>query len=410
MRSDLDGLMAERNLDAFIIPGTEGHSPQRDYMTGGVHASAMVVKKRGEAPILIVNHMEIDEAKKSGLTVMTLDDFHYSEIVTKHGRVSAATRKALWEQYIEKLGIQGRLTLYGSTDIQYVLNIIDLLKTHFAGRLEIVLDETPDIFAIASETKDEQELEKLRESGRRTSLVMRQVRDWISGHRADNGQVVDAEGKPLTIGTVKRYLRLCLLEQDMEDGGVTIFAQGHDAGVPHSRGEADDILRPGEAIIFDLFPYPIGGGYYHDTTRTWCPGFAREDVQKAYDLVKDVYFRSLEGVELGRPTKEIATKVCEWFEAAGHPTRKSTPNTTEGYTHSLGHGIGLAIHEEPGVSPASADSMVFKAGNVVTIEPGLYYPSKGYGVRIEDSLYLDEAGQLHNLTDIPYDLIVPLNG
>jgi Xaa-Pro aminopeptidase len=54
--------------------------------------------------------------------------------------------------------------------------------------------------------------------------------------------------------------------------------------------------------------------------------------------------------------------------------------------------------------------MVFKAGNMVTIEPGLYYPDKGYGIRIEDTVYLDENGDLHNLTDCPYDLVIPLEG
>jgi Xaa-Pro aminopeptidase len=205
-------------------------------------------------------------------------------------------------------------------------------------------------------------------------------------------------------------VRLILLEHDLEDAEGMIFAQGRDGGVPHSRGEADEILRPGEAIVFDLFPRPVGGGYFHDVTRTWSLGHAREDVQRDFNLVLDVFHRSLEAVEIGRPTREAATQVCEWFESAGHPTQLSSPGTTEGYVHSLGHGLGLNVHEAPGISHQSPEKTVFKAGNVVTIEPGLYYPDKGYGIRVEDTVYIDESGHLHNLTNFPYDLVVPLEG
>jgi Xaa-Pro aminopeptidase len=86
------------------------------------------------------------------------------------------------------------------------------------------------------------------------------------------------------------------------------------------------------------------------------------------------------------------------------------PGTDTGYVHSLGHGIGLNVHESPGISHQSPEKTVFKAGNVVTIEPGLYYPDRGYGIRVEDSVYIDENGHLHNLTNFPYDLVIPLDG
>jgi Xaa-Pro aminopeptidase len=210
---------------------------------------------------------------------------------------------------------------------------------------------------------------------------------------------------------VKRYVRRQLMEHELEDGAHgMIFAQGRDAGVPHSRGEDYDVLKPGESIIFDIFPRPIGGGYHHDMTRTWCLGYAREDVQQAYNTVMDVFWRSLEGVQINEPTRKLARQVCEWFETSGHATRLNTPTTTEGYIHALAHGIGLNIHETPVASHLSAETTIFQGGNLVTIEPGLYYPSKGYGVRVEDTIYVDEAGQIHNFTDCPYDLVIPLNG
>ncbi len=411
MKSDLDRLMAERQITAFFIPDSEGENIYRDYLTGGIHANPFILKKQGEAPILIVSGMERDEAAKSGLTVLTYEEIGRMELIKKHGRGTDAELAAFYHLLLEKFDIAGQITLYGTASMQYTLRLLGiLLSPELNEKIQVIRDRTPDIFEVAAETKDADELEKMREVGKLTGAAMQLTRDWISTHRVENKQVVDAAGKPLTIGDVKRFLRLKLLEFGLEDGGVTIFAQGRDAGVPHSRGEADEILRPGESIVFDLFPRTIGGGYYHDMTRTWALGYAREDVQEAYQQVLSVFHRSLEGIEIGQPTNRIDREVCQLFESAGHPTKMSTPETHDGYVHSLGHGLGLRVHESPAISQYAPDNIVFKAGHVLTIEPGLYYPSQGYGVRIEDTVYLDEHGQLINLTDCPYDLIVPLNG
>jgi Xaa-Pro aminopeptidase len=408
MRSDLDRLMAERHIDAFIIPPIEAKSTPRDYLTGGAKADAVVVKKQGEVPILIVNLMEREEAAKSGLAVMTYDDFNVEAIYRQHGRGTRAAWAAIWLSIFEKLSLQGRVTFYGMVDIQRSMGLLRVVQERLGGHVEVILDELPDIFDLAYETKDAEELEKMRDVGRRASEVMRVTRDWLSSHRAVNGQIVNVEGKPLTIGAVKRYVRYQLLERDLEHTKDMIFAQGRDCGLPHSVGESDEILRPGESLIFDLFPRCLNTSYYHDTTRTWSLGYAREELERDFQTVRDIYFRSLEGILLGRPTHELGKQVCEWFEAAGHATRLNTPQTQEGYIHALGHGLGLEVHESPTIGHNTIDSMIFRAGNMVTIEPGLYYPSKGYGVRIEDTVYVDEAGQIHNLTDCPYDLVIPL--
>ncbi len=87
----------------------------------------------------------------------------------------------------------------------------------------------------------------------------------------------------------------------------------------------------------------------------------------------------------------------------------STPGTPEGYVHSLAHGVGLNVHEAP-YFPTRAARYWLQRGNVFTVEPGLYYPSRGYGIRIEDTVYLNEAGSLESLTDCPYDLVIELKG
>jgi Xaa-Pro aminopeptidase len=99
--------------------------------------------------------------------------------------------------------------------------------------------------------------------------------------------------------------------------------------------------------------------------------------------------------------------VCEFFEERGHPTVLHTPGTAEGYVHSLAHGLGLNVHEAP-YFPTTFEAYKLQPGNVFTVEPGLYYPDRGYGVRVEDTVYLNEKGELEVLTDCPYDLVVEL--
>ena len=108
--------------------------------------------------------------------------------------------------------------------------------------------------------------------------------------------------------------------------------------------------------------------------------------------------------------REYQLMTCDYYESKGHKTVRSHPGTEEGYVHGLGHGIGLEIHEGPNFSHAQGEDKVLLPGHVVTIEPGLYYPSRGYGVRVEDAVAYNEAGELIWLTDYPYDLVIPMKG
>ena len=232
--------------------------------------------------------------------------------------------------------------------------------------------------------------------------------DFISIHQEKDGEVVNIADVPLTIGAVKSFIRRELLDRGLEDTGM-IFAQGRDGGYPHSRGQEDMVLRMGEAIVFDLFPRELGGGYHHDVTRTWCIGSASDELQDVYDTVQEAFDIAVETFGLNKPTKLMQDAVLDYFEGKGHPTLRTNPEGGKGYVHSLGHGIGLNVHENPRITHLT-DKDVFEIGNVITIEPGLYYPEKGYGVRIEDALYIDASGELITLTDFHKEFVLPLSG
>jgi Xaa-Pro aminopeptidase len=258
----------------------------------------------------------------------------------------------------------------------------------------------------ANLTKDPDELEKMRDIGLRTGEVLQATWDFIASHKADGDRVVNGDGEALTIGAVKGFVRRALLDRGLEDTGM-IFAQGRDGGFPHSRGDAETPLQVGQPIVFDLFPREVGGGYFHDVTRTWCIDTAPDEVREVYNTVMESFDIAVESFSVGKPTHLMQEAVLDYFERKGHPTQRSAPSTSVGYVHSLGHGVGLEIHERPSLSHILKED-VFQAGNIFTIEPGLYYPEKGYGVRVEDTFAVTPDGQLVSLTPFRKDLILPL--
>ncbi len=264
------------------------------------------------------------------------------------------------------------------------------------------------MFHLARFTKDTEELEQIRKVGELSVQVVSQTANLLSGMRSKNGMVVDGHGEPLTIGQVKRQIRLWLAERGLESPEEMIFAQGRDAGIPHSAGNSQDVLRSGVPIIFDIFPCQAGGGYFYDLTRTWCLGYAPDEVVKLYEDVRHVYQTILAELRIGTHFKHYQERTCELFALQGHPTIQSDPKIEEGYVHSLGHGVGLNVHERPFSGVAASEQDILQPGVVITVEPGLYYPSRKMGARLEDTLYATPQGEFKVMADYPHDLVIPI--
>jgi Xaa-Pro aminopeptidase len=409
MKSDLDRLMQERGIDALMTLPGENEDSYRTYLGNGVDFAGLVVKKRGAPPVLISNPMERDEAARSGLTVYTYEDFGLTRLMAEYKGDQAQATAEWYTRIFDQTGVRGKVGIYGLGDINIAFATLRLLEKTLGDRIEFVTEPTyKTIFDSAYETKDPGEIACLRDVARLASATMRAAREWIASHRAGDGLVLKEDGTPLLIGDVKRYVRLRLFELNLEDPEEMILSQGRDAAVPHSKGDNNAPVRLGQTIIFDLYPRQPRG-YFHDMTRTWCVGYAPPEVQTIYDTVMEAYRRSAEMCKPGVLTSTVQEMVCAYFEGLGHPTVLNTPGTKEGYVHSLAHGLGLNVHEAPYFRSHSSQHHL-QPGNVFTIEPGLYYPDRGYAVRIEDTVYLNDAGELETLTDCPYDLVIELKG
>jgi Xaa-Pro aminopeptidase len=138
-------------------------------------------------------------------------------------------------------------------------------------------------------------------------------------------------------------------------------------------------------------------------TRTFVVGDVADDVREWHRLCKEALDRALAETKPGVEGRAINSGTCEIFEAAGEPTQRTkTPGEplVDGFFHGLGHGVGLEVHEAPGLGIISEKTLV--PGDVVTLEPGLYRSGYG-GVRLEDIVLVTESGA-ENLTSYPYDL------
>ena len=407
MKQDLDRLMEQANLDALLVSGPAMHNPFMFYFTGNVHVNqGELVKLRGQAPVLFCNPMEREEAARSGMQTRNLAEYRYYDLLKQtHGNPAQALA-LLYQKMFSDLGLSGgRMAIYGKLDAPYSFEVFNALQA-LMPELEIVGEMSNSVLSLARETKDQQELEHTRKMGAATVAVVGKTAEFLQSHKAKDGVLVKADGQPLTIGEVKRKIDLWAVEHGVENQHGVIFAIGRDAGVPHSTGNPRDVMALGKTIVFDIFLQEPGGGYHYDFTRTWCLGYAPEKEQKLYDDVRQVFDRLMnQELEANMSFKALQDRTCELFEEQGHPTIRQDMLIEEGYVHTIGHGLGLDVHELPFARPSEA---TLQPGVIVTIEPGLYYPSQGMGCRIEDTVYVHADGTIEVLAEYPHDLVLPI--
>ncbi len=216
--------------------------------------------------------------------------------------------------------------------------------------------------------------------------------------RKESGLEVD--GKPLTSEWLKRRIGQVFTEHDMI-ADEFIVSHGPQSAIGHEMGSGQ--IRADEPIVIDLWPRDRETSCYADMTRTYVVGEPPAALVEFHRLVHQALEDAIAAIKPGVPGRDVFVGTCEFFQQHGYRTALSKePGEVleDGFNHGLGHGVGLEVHEEPGMGFASRDPL--EAGDVVTVEPGLYSPGFG-GCRLED-LVLVTADGAENLTDYPYDL------
>ena len=250
------------------------------------------------------------------------------------------------------------------------------------------------------EVKTEEEIACIRKSVHAVEEIMKELQNMIREAEVNaQGYLVLAE-KVLTSEYLRREL-----ESNFKRMGFTakhtIIACGKDAAAPHNTGHGP--LRAGETIVADIFPRDDETFYWGDMTRTFVKGKAPLHVKKAYEAVKGASLAAFKVLRAGASGAGVHAVASEYLKEAGYVTGKDENNLPCGFFHGLGHGVGLEIHEGPRLSPSYPRKL--EAGNVVRVEPGLYYASWG-GIRLEDLAVVREEGA-EDLNTMEMELEIP---
>ena len=226
------------------------------------------------------------------------------------------------------------------------------------------------------EIKSTRETAAIREGNRCSALGFAAAERILRGARIKGRRLVYRDQT-----VTSEMLKFAIESACLEAGAVsanTIVAGGDQACDPHDRGTGP--IRPNEMVIVDIFPRVTATGFYGDMTRTFLRGRASDAQRALYTAVRDAQLAAIRGIRSGANGRDVHRRCVEVFESRGFRTEHGKRGSV-GFFHGTGHGLGLAVHEAPRMS-GSID-YTLRAGSVVTVEPGLYYPGLG-GCRVED--------------------------
>jgi Xaa-Pro aminopeptidase len=401
VRQDIDRLMQERGLAGMVVLAHDRYSPALYYTTGQKIHVGMYVRATGGRAHLIHDAMERDQAAAVGCDISTFAQHRLNALIEREGQPARAFG-VLMADTCAALGIKGPVAFFGDLSAGFAF---EMLERAMAENPAITVDRTfPDVLMLARTTKDANEVAMIRRAAQGAVAAVERLRQHLGTLRRDGDHFQNGAGK-VTLGSLRHLLHEEFLAHGLE-GGETIVSQGRDAGVPHNRGNDPDLLRAGAPLLVDIFPGEAGGGYFSDLTRTFCMGPAPDPLKRLYADVHDAFRLAMDQLQVGASCRSYQERVCELFEQRGHATPRTDETAQEGYVHGLGHGVGLAVHEAPRLGGPPSNTQVLEPGMVITVEPGLYYPSKDLGVRIEDLVLVREDGSFENLTPARYELEV----
>jgi len=332
--------------------------------------------------------LEVDRARKdSRLTHIHLDTpWHEKARKLKwEGGLEAAAAAFLHEHGIHSVSVPGSFPLIYAEHLRaWGFEIVPCAGSLFPERA----------------IKSEYEIGQLRKAERLTRQAMRAAEQFLAVASIGNDLILrhPETGRKMKSGHIRSEIETFLIAR----GAIpshTIVACGREAADPHQIGRG--YLKAHQPIIIDIFPRLLTSGYWGDMTRTYVKGKADSDVRKLYRTVREGQDIGLSMVCDGAHGAKIHQSITRHFESCGFPTGAKRGRQT-GFFHGTGHGVGLDVHELPRVSIRGD---VLHTGNVITIEPGLYYPGLG-GVRLEDMVVVDKNGY-ENLTRHPRRMEIP---
>jgi Xaa-Pro aminopeptidase len=373
---------------AVLICSDSMRSPEMRHEVPLAVPDAFLYAELDGRRVAVVSSLEAARIREAapGIEVIPPDALGWDDLLTA-GIPYPEAELEVYARACKKLGITS-----AAVPSAFPLELADRLR---ASGVEISADR--ELFGLRRRRKNATELAGLRRAQAACEAALDAARELLR-NASVNGSLV-LEGESLTSERIKAEV-----ERVFSERGVVadefIVSHGAQTAVGHESGHG--AILPGEPIVFDLFPRDRSTGVYSDMTRTFVVGEPPAELAEWHRLCKEALDRVVAVAKPGVNGRDLMKLAADLFEEHGHPTQftKTAGEVLDrGFFHSLGHGVGLEVHEPPRLSRVGDDLM---AGDVIAIEPGLYRPGFG-GVRLEDVAIVTDDG-LDVVTDYPYEL------
>ena len=364
----------------LIIDTSEGNADLLYRTNFFVPDPVIYIEHRGEK-ILVLSDLEIDRGRSEATVdkILPLSDYQKKLTSKKRKRIRFVD---IVDEVLKDLKIK-KVLVPGMFSAKYA---DELRKRGFTVK---VSDEEP--FFEERLIKTPKEVNALKDALRKTARAM-DLAVRIVASSAIKRNKLYLNGQVLTSEKIKGEINAELSRMGYH-ASHTIVASGVQSSMPHHSGEGP--IFADKPLIIDIFPRSQETGYFGDMTRTVIRGEPSEKLIKMYNTVLAGQKLGIGMIKDGVKSKDVHTAIVEYFKECGFETG-NIDGKQQGFIHSTGHGLGLEIHEPPRIGMGDE---VLREGNVVTVEPGLYYEKLG-GIRIEDVVLVDKKG-CTNLTKYP---------
>ena len=370
-----------RDNEAILIIADSEKDSNMYYATGFMAPDPFVYIQKCDEKIMITSDLELDRARSQSKADKVLSLSKYERIVKKRsGKPSGLIGAVV--AVLREIDVKG-LLVPANFNVEYA---------DFLRKKGFKLKVKQEPFFNSREVKNKLETEHIIKALRETERALGKAIDYVKKSNIENGFLYTKGGRPITSESVRQMIDVELMKKGCT-AKHTIVSCGEQSCQPHNVGSGP--LRANEAIIFDVFPKDEQTGYYADISRTVVKGRASGPLKKMYKAVASAQKLVFKQAKNGAKGDIIHRDVVKHLKSLGFKTGK-IKGKMRGFFHGTGHGVGLDVHETPRISKAK---YTLKTGNVVTVEPGLYYPGIG-GVRLEDMILITDDGCV-NLTKLP---------
>jgi Xaa-Pro aminopeptidase len=360
-----------RNGKARLIVAASETDPDMLYATKFWAPDPFIFLERNGRRALVLSDLEFDRGRKQA----DADEFiMFSELEREvQGKSKKAPRyEKVLAHFLRKRGVRSTI-VPGNFPLAYAQELA-------ANKIHV--RATNGLFWPEREAKSNKEIEMIGHALRITEIGLRRAIEILKASKPGPRKRLRWNGKTLTSEMLRAEIDSAILRADGIPTG-TIVAGGDQACDPHERGSGP--LYADSLIILDVFPRDTKSGYFGDLTRTVLRGRASEAQRKLWNAVKAGQALALKKIRAGVDGMAIHKAIQDLFAKRGFPTEVRKGRRV-GFFHGTGHGLGLEIHEHPRLQ-----KVTLKERQVLTVEPGLYYPGVG-GARQEDVVVVTKTG------------------